>query len=89
MSRSVDVTVTGRVQGVFYRVSAADQARRLGVSGWIRNEPDGSVTAHLEGPPDAVDELLDWCGTGPPRAHVHDVAVVDVPPMGARDFTVE
>ena len=46
----MDVVVTGRVQGVFFRAAMREQADRLGVTGWVRNEPDGSVRAHLEGP---------------------------------------
>ena len=63
---AVDVVVTGRVQGVFYRASMRARAERLGVTGWVRNEPDGSVHAHLEGDPDDVDALVDWCARGPP-----------------------
>jgi acylphosphatase len=88
MSRSVDVTVTGRVQGVFFRASAIDEARRLGVAGWVRNEPDGSIAAHLEGPTEAVDEMVAWCRTGPPHARVARVTETDAPASGATDFTV-
>jgi acylphosphatase len=71
----VDLRITGRVQGVFFRDSCATEARRLGVTGWVSNEDDGSVHAHLEGPAQAVDELVAWCHDGPPRARVDDVRV--------------
>jgi acylphosphatase len=68
---AVDVVVRGRVQGVWFRASTRDVADRYGVSGWVRNEPDGTVRAHLEGPTGGVDAVLDWMrGGGPPRAHV-------------------
>jgi acylphosphatase len=70
---AVDVVVTGRVQGVFFRASMREQAELLGVAGWVDNEPDGSVRAHLEGEDDAVDSLVAWCSHGPPAAVVEDV----------------
>ena len=85
---AVEVVVSGRVQGVFYRVSARDEATRLGVSGWIRNREDGAVVAHLEGADEAVDALVDWCREGPPAARVDAVAVSVVPPQGTSGFAV-
>ena len=49
--KATDIVVTGRVQGVFYRAGMREQAERLEVAGWVHNEPDGTVTAHLEGAP--------------------------------------
>ena len=83
------VTVHGRVQGVFFRASTRDRARELAVGGWVRNEPDGTVTAHLEGPDDAVNRLLDWIRDGGPGdAVVTHVDVDDVEPRGEGDFHV-
>jgi acylphosphatase len=70
---ATDIVVTGRVQGVFYRAAMREQAERLEVAGWVRNEPDGTVTAHLEGSPGAVSELLEWCEKGPEAAQVDEV----------------
>lgn len=67
------VTVTGRVQGVWYRDSCRLEALALGVAGWVRNNPDGTVEALLEGSQAAVDKLVDWMRQGPPRAAVTDV----------------
>ena len=67
------VRITGEVQGVFFRVWTQDQARGLGVTGWIRNATDGSVKAHVEGDEAAVEQLLDRMREGPPGATVEDV----------------
>jgi acylphosphatase len=86
--RAVDLTVTGLVQGVFFRATLRDRANDLGVSGWVRNEPDGSVAAHLEGPPDAVDALVEWCRHGPSDAEVDSVEVVQTSTTGVEGFSV-
>lgn len=83
-----DVVVSGLVQGVFFRASAADEAARLGVTGWVRNEPNGSVHAHVEGPPGAVAAMLDWCSHGPRRADVRGVEVTETRVTGASSFDV-
>ncbi|MGZ4457245.1 MAG: acylphosphatase [Nocardioides sp.] len=75
MTTAVDVVVTGRVQGVSFRLYAEEEARRLGVAGWVRNEPDGSVAGHFEGDADAVDALVAWCRQGSPYAAVRGVDV--------------
>jgi len=82
------VVVTGRVQGVWYRESCRRTADALGVNGWVRNRADGSVEAAVEGPPSAVDRLLDWMREGPPRAVVVRVDPRPEDPAGDRDFTV-
>jgi acylphosphatase len=88
MTKAVSVRVTGRVQGVSYRWYAEREAARLGVRGWIRNEPDESVSGHFEGDDDAVDELVAWCRHGPSYAAVRDVAVTEASPTGATDFRI-
>lgn len=80
--------VSGRVQGVYYRDSCQQTARRLGVTGWVRNRPDGTVELTAEGARDDVDALLVWCRTGPPRAVVHDIEVHDEEPVGETTFRV-
>lgn len=84
--RRVRVVVTGRVQGVFYRASTVDRARELGVSGWVRNLPDGRVEAEFQGPGDAVEAAVDFARSGPPTAsvtgaEVTGAEVTDVDPV--------
>jgi acylphosphatase len=87
-STAVQVRVSGRVQGVAFRWEAQHAAQKLGVTGWVRNEPDGSVVAHVEGEPDAVNDMVVWLRTGPPAARVSDVAVRDAAPSGATSFEI-
>ncbi len=77
--KSVDVKVSGVVQGVYYRASARREGVLRGLRGWVRNESDGSVGLHLQGAPEAVDAMLDWCRVGPPAARVSRLTVADAP----------
>jgi acylphosphatase len=76
------VRVTGRVQGVWFRAWTQKQAQSRGVSGWVRNQPDGSVEAVVSGPGDAVRALIAALHEGPPNAEVENVLVTesDAPP---------
>ena len=67
--------VTGKVQGVFFRAETQRAAGQFGVNGWVRNKPDGSVEAVVEGPELDVISLVNWCRTGPPLARVDRVDV--------------
>lgn len=80
------VVVSGQVQGVFFRASCRDAARELGVSGWISNEPDGTVHAVFEGDEGAVEGMIAWCHSGPPQARVQGVDVTDEEPTGEQGF---
>lgn len=83
------VTVHGRVQGVFFRASTRDLARRAGVAGWVRNDPDGGVTAHLEGDAGAVAEVVAWCRAGgPEHARVESISTTGVADEGHTGFRV-
>ena len=84
--RAVRVQVHGWVQGVMFRDSCRREADRLGVTGWVRNEPDGSVAGVFEG--EAVDGLVAWCRTGPRGARVERVDVTEVEPSGATRFEI-
>jgi acylphosphatase len=88
MTKAVSVRVTGRVQGVSFRWYAVQEAQRLGVRGWVRNEPDESVAAHVEGDDEAVDAMVAWCRNGPSYASVQHVAVRGVQPIGADRFDI-
>lgn len=82
------VRVTGRVQGVAFRAWTRDEASRLGLTGWVRNESDGSVSAVICGSRDAVSVMLERMRKGPPAARVDDVAIqsfnVEDSPSGFR-----
>jgi acylphosphatase len=82
------LVITGLVQGVFFRAWARDEARSLGVSGWVRNCADGSVEAHVEGEEDAVDECIDLMREGPPGARVDSIDCEETDPEGLSDFEV-
>jgi acylphosphatase len=83
------LTITGRVQGVAYRASAQEEGLRLGLVGLVRNRPDGSVEAVVEGSKQAVEEFIRWCRRGPPAARVADVQVAWSPPSGEyRDLEI-
>lgn len=84
----VRAVVHGRVQGVFYRDSCRDEARRLGVRGWVRNRADGTVEVVAEGRRERVDQFLTWCRHGPPRATVTGLDVTDEVPAAERSFIV-
>jgi acylphosphatase len=73
--RRVRAIVTGRVQGVAYRASTVFEARGLGLTGWVRNLPDGAVELEAQGDDAVVDALLAWCADGPPAARVAGVSV--------------
>lgn len=75
--------ISGRVQGVFFRLETQRAAERIGVTGWVRNRRDGTVEALFEGPAENVDAILDWCRQGgPPRARVDSVSVAREPFSG-------
>jgi acylphosphatase len=81
-TRRIHVWVAGRVQGVFYRASARDQAVGLGLAGWVRNLPDGRVEIVAEGDAERIAEFLDWCRVGPSRAQVDECRVIEESPVG-------
>lgn len=76
------LTISGRVQGVYFRAYTRDQAENLGIRGWVRNLPDGRVEAVIEGEAPAVGKMLEWCRRGTPPAKVDRVDVLDVEARG-------
>lgn len=82
------VVVHGLVQGVFFRDTVRRQAEQRGVAGWMRNNPDGTVEAVLEGEPEAVLRLVELCRRGPRGAHVDRIEVVEEEPQALRGFDV-
>jgi acylphosphatase len=69
------VVISGRVQGVYFRAETQRAAQRLGVTGWVRNRPEGTVEALFEGSSEAVQQAVKWCWQGSPHSHVEDVQV--------------
>ena len=81
--------ISGRVQGVCFRLYTRRQAQQLGVVGWVRNRWDGRVEAVFEGSDHAVKRAIAWCHDGSPDAHVDHVEVKVEPPTGEfRSFTI-
>ena len=79
----------GRVQGVFFRQWTVDQARSSGIAGWVRNHPDGTLEAHLEGDEAAVAQLVERMRRGPQQARVDDLMVEDAAPEDLTGFSVK
>lgn len=86
--RRLSARVTGRVQGVYFRAFTRRQAQKLGVTGWVRNEHDGSVRLEAEGLRAVLNRLLAALREGPPGARVDDVSVEWSEPTGAFDAFV-
>jgi acylphosphatase len=82
------VLVSGRVQGVFFRDTCRKMAEQYGVSGWVRNRPDGRVEAVFEGSEEAVRALLEWARHGPPSSVVENVSAQGEPAEGLSGFLV-
>ena len=75
MNISQHLKVFGHVQGVFFRESMCRKAQQLGVTGWVRNCRDGTVEAMIQGPPEAVNAMIEWARTGPELARVEGVEI--------------
>lgn len=86
--KHVDIRVYGRVQGVFFRHTALEQARQLGITGFARNEPDSSVYIEAEGEDATLDQFLEWCQHGPSSAHVTSVEHTEGSLRYFEDFTI-
>lgn len=84
MKKNIHITVLGKVQGVAYRISAQEEAERLGVTGFAMNCGDGSVCIEAEGEQAHLDELLEWCRSGPSEAEVQRI---DSAPGELIDYT--
>ena len=89
MLQTFSIRVTGQVQGVYYRQSTRQRARELGITGTVRNNPDGSVTVLATGTNDQLNELLEWCKEGPPNAIVLDIQVQPMTLQSFKDFSIQ
>ncbi len=83
------IIVSGKVQGVFYRVSTKKRAGELGLSGLVRNLENGNVEIIATGGDNALNELVNWCKRGPDEAEVDNVAVKNLPPRSFDGFSIE
>jgi len=88
MVTAVHVRIRGLVHGVSFRSSMAQLASDVGVRGWVRNLPDGTVEAFLEGDERKVKRIIDWAKFGPPRARVDKLEVEPATPRNHRDFRI-
>jgi acylphosphatase len=88
MNETLHLLVEGRVQGVYYRASAQREARRLSITGYARNLPDGRVEIIAQGQAASLQTFVAWCRQGPPRASVADVAITACAAETYQDFDV-
>lgn len=86
--KRLKIRVMGKVQGVFYRVSTQEEALGLGLTGYVKNDYDGSVLIEAEGPSDQLELLLSWCRQGPPYSDVAGVEFEEVPVKGDKSFKI-
>jgi acylphosphatase len=85
---TLHLIIKGHVQGVFYRASAKDAAEELGVTGWIKNTPDGEVEALASGSQEKIEQFVEWCKKGPRRARVSEVIVNEGDEKHFEEFSV-
>lgn len=89
MLKTISITVTGKVQGVFYRRHTREVADKLSITGIVRNLPDGSVFIQASGTDEQLEQLLDWCRQGPPKALVSGLFVEELPFQAFTSFSVQ
>jgi acylphosphatase len=82
MPERKNLKIKGSVQGLFFRAGAKAKADELGITGWIKNEPDGSISAEISGSAINMQKFIAWCKKGPPGARVEEVQVTDQPDSG-------
>lgn len=84
-----ELKIIGNVQGVFFRVHSVSKAEKLGVTGWVANDADGTVSIVAEGSSNKLNEFADWCLSGPSRATVEKVEIKEAPYMAEfNDFSI-
>lgn len=86
---TIHLTVKGKVQGVFYRVSAKKAADRLGITGWVKNTASGDVEIMASGEKGALQEYIDWCKQGPSGARVREVVIAPGEGSTFLNFAIE
>jgi acylphosphatase len=89
MKQTSSIIVSGKVQGVFYRQSTKEKARELGITGTVKNLPNGNVQIVATGTTAQLEQLVSWCKQGPARAVVTHVEIKTVTPQVFIDFVIE
>ena len=82
------IRVEGRVQGVFYRASTQSKALELGLTGWVKNEADGSVLMEIQGSKEAIDKMVKWCHDGPIMSRVDNLVQEEIAPESTPGFEI-
>ncbi|MDD5146992.1 MAG: acylphosphatase [Candidatus Daviesbacteria bacterium] len=88
MKKHLNIKIYGIVQGIFFRATAKEKADQLGIKGFAKNQPDGSVLIEAEGKKKNLDEFVKWCHIGPPLARVEKVVVIEGKLKNFPQFTV-
>ena len=86
--RTVEIIVTGKVQGVFYRQTARDKASAIGLKGYVENLANGNVRIIVTGEDGLIEEFYQWCRTGPRDARVSSITRTTIPLMSFPDFSI-
>jgi len=89
MIKHYNITVTGKVQGVWYRKSTLEKAQQIGIKGFVKNLSNGSVYIEAEGTKEQLKKLLDWCAIGPDFSTVTDVSFEEMPNESFFDFNIK
>lgn len=89
MLQTLSIFVSGKVQGVFYRQSTREMAMAIGINGQVRNLPDGRVHILATGTKEQLDQLVNWCRVGPPKARVAGIETVNMPLEHFDRFSIE
>ncbi|HEY6505427.1 MAG TPA: acylphosphatase [Chitinophagaceae bacterium] len=88
MLKTVSIIVTGKVQGVFYRQSTREKATASGITGEIKNMPDDTVHIVATGSPEQIEQFIEWCRQGPPKAKVTNVFIAVLPLQSFEKFSI-
>jgi acylphosphatase len=89
VKKTISITVSGKVHGVYYRRSTKEKASDFGITGFVKNLPDGSVYVIATGTAEQLAALKTWCKTGPPEAMVDTIATEELPLHPFTEFTIE
>ena len=88
MVQTISITISGKVQGVFFRQSTREKARKLNITGTVSNQRDGSVQIVATGPKEQLDVLINWCRKGPSKAKVDNLVTMELPFREFKDFMI-